>query len=236
MENFVDVNTDANLLLIILDKTITQNSHRSLWFTEFQKLKVRIELETLGTNIISIPPRLGVLHLMAEDLDASIDTIKNTIEAFLKQFPEHVLLVEGLTRFGQKKLQIIQELMLYLFLNYNLGMIPTRNLDETIACIIGLARREQLHDKPPQLHRVKPKARGIHDSQETLIEGFIQCGPTKAEILMHEFQSPMDIFESIINNSSKWKQIGGIGPQFLAQNQILLGKILSKKTSHTSDI
>lgn len=203
---------------------ISNEKRRDKLLVALQQITPHIEYQGLGKGIIRIPPELVVMYLSADDLTGatSSDLISTRIRPFLENNPKRIIIFEGFHIIKEKKRTILAELTIDLFVSYNLGIIPTRNAEDSMQCLRSLARREQIRDQPPSLGRVKHKPGSLLDSQATLLEGLIQCGPKKQKELMAHFSNPLDVLESIVDTPEKILEIMGFGEKFVTQNQKLL--------------
>ncbi len=189
----------------------------------------------LGQGIIEIPPKGAVLLYTAKNLSLSKNLAKNDqlFQKFVAQYTDGIVIIEGFERFGEKKRQFIQ----HLFLRYGLdhqgqfpGFIPTRSVQDTVACIRSIARREQQEDLPPSLSRVKTASKYIYKAQEFFIEGLLLIGPKKSQTLLDRFDTPWAIIQAIINTPEKIVELKGFGEQFIAKNRPLLLSFVSQSS------
>ena len=190
----------------------------------------------LGPSTIEIPPHGAVMIYTAHTLSLAKTTTKNDLQfqQFITKYAEGVVIVEGFERFGEKKRQFIQ----HLFLRFGVespdhfpSFIPTRSVKDTVACIRSIAKREQRVDLPPPLSRVKSASKYLHKAQEFFIEGLLQVGNKKAQVLLNRFDTPWNIIQTLINDPEKIIEIKGFGQQFIAKNRPLLMSI----SPHASD-
>jgi ERCC4-type nuclease len=149
-------------------------------------------------------------------------------EEFTKKYKKQILIVEGwvklISNADSKTLNLIIGLELYLAQRYHKGVIPTRSDSDLVLVIKSMAKREQIEDKPPTLARIKPKFATIFDAQKFIIEGLINTGPKKAEILINNLNTPFNIINNIIDDEDKVLSINGFGREFIKDNKILLLK------------
>jgi ERCC4-type nuclease len=212
----------------------SNDKRRDKLLVALQQIVPHIEYQDLGKGIIRIPPELVVMYLSAEDLTGvtSSELLSNRIHPFLEKYPKRIILFEGFHLIKDKKRAILAELTVNLFVSHNLGIIPTRNAEDSMQCLRSLARREQIRDQPPSLGRVKHKPGSLLDSQATLLEGLIQCGPKKQKELMNNFLTPLEVLESIVDSPEKILEIMGFGEKFISQNQKLLTTNFLLKNPH----
>jgi hypothetical protein len=212
----------------------TNEKRRDKLLNTLQQISPQIVFKPLGKGIIQIPPDLTVFYLTSDDLNHGSyqEFYINRIIPFLTQYPKRILLFEGFHLIKEKKQAFLAELTADLFLNHHIGIIPTRNTEDTMQCLRSLARREQIRDQPPHLGRIKPKSRTLLDSQATLLEGLLQCGPKKQKELISNFSDPISIFDAIVDTPEKILAIMGFGEKFIDQNQKLLNTNLLLKKSN----
>jgi ERCC4-type nuclease len=189
----------------------------------------------LGQMIIEIPPKGAVLLYTAKYLSLSKNRAKNysPFQKFITQYAEGVVIIERFERFGEKKRQFIQQLFLRYGLDYQgqfPGFIPTRSVQDTVACIQSIARREQREDLPPSLSRVKIASKYLYKAQEFFIEGLLLIGPKKSQTLLNRFDTPWAIIQAIINTPEIIVEIKGFGEQFIVKNRPLLLSFASQSS------
>jgi len=203
-----------------------QKQHPSLVKT-LQEAEFLLIYADLGYPIIEIPPNGAVLLYTAKNLSLSKKTEKNDLlfQKFIAKYADGVVLIEGFERFGEKKRNFIQ----HLFLQYGVkhrehfpGLIPTRSVNGTVACLRSIARREQREDLPPTMSRVKPSGKYLYKAQEFFIEGLLLIGSKKAQALLTRFDTPWAIIQAIIDTPERILALKGFGEQFIAKNQPLL--------------
>ena len=201
--------------------------HHPSLIQSMQEAEFHLTYTDFGQNIIEIPPKGAVLLYTAKNLSFSKNSANNNLQfqKFVAKYADGVVLIEGFERFGEKKRHFIQ----HLFLQYGVkhqahfpGLIPTRSVKDTVACLQGIARREQRVDLPPALSRVKTASKYLYKAQEFFIEGLLQCGPKKAKTLLLQFDTPWAIIQAIINTPEKIVNIKGFGQQFITKNRPLL--------------
>lgn len=85
------------------------------------------------------------------------------------------------------------------YLSYKLGVsvIPTRNLEDTLIVIERIAYREQIEDVKPIFSRRAPKGMSIEERRAFTLEGLVDTGPKKAQLLIKKFKTPLGVFEAI---------------------------------------
>lgn len=164
----------------------------------------------------------------------SLVEIFEKIQGFMEKFPVHVILLENYEECETScNPSILCGFWAYLVLNYESGCIPLRNEQDLILCLISLARREQIKDKAPSLARIKEKCENSKDFQRFFVQGLINCGEKKAEMLIQAFSSPFTLMEDLaINQGRKILKIEGFGPRFVADNIMLLTKNMANSVPH----
>jgi len=220
---------NKNLNSYILQVIVDEDSYDNLYYLieELEKLDFNIEKKQLGRNIIQIPPEGGILLLNSKNFEGktNLKDIKKRIDEFYKFIPNGVIVFENFNRIGENKRDNIREILLYFIFNpihkFN-GIIPTRNPIETAFCIKSITKREQIEDIPPKLSRVKRKSNYLSELQIFFIEGLLQCGSKKAKKLLEVFDTPQEIFNTIIHEPDKILQIKGFGDKFIEANKKLL--------------
>ena len=218
-------NLNSKKLHVIIDGDSYENFQNLI--EQLEKLDFCIEKKEIGRNFIQIPPNGGVLILKSKDLDGKslLSDMDKNMKEFFNLIPNGVIIYENFNRLGGKKRKLIQKLLYNQIFSsestFN-GIIPTRNPSETALCIKSIAKREQIEDLPPILSRTKRKSKYLSDYQVFFIEGLLQCGTKKAKALLKVFDTPQEIFNTILHDPDKISQIKGFGKKFIETNQKLL--------------
>ncbi|MHA1583759.1 MAG: hypothetical protein ACTSWL_00770 [Promethearchaeota archaeon] len=192
-------------------------------------------------NIVQINEEVGFLFLHWNFLPKSMAELvdfKINLEFFFDYFEHPFIIFQGFQIFHKKidpqLAMAIRGLLLHFTLKENIGVLPTRDINDTALVLRSLARRIQIKDKPPIISRTKPKLPTIKDHQEFLLEGLIDVGPQKAKILFENFHTPLEIFKAIeltevcYTKGNKPKgingpmQIQGFSEKFIQNNKKLL--------------
>lgn len=203
-----------------------QNQHPSLIKT-LKEAEFNLIYVDLGYPIIEIPPKGAVLLYTAKNLSLSKKNEKNDFlfQKFVSKYADGVVLIEGFERFGEKKRKFIQHLFLQYGVKYREhfpGLIPTRSVKDTVACLRSIARREQREDLPPTMSRVKSSSKYLYNAQEFFIEGLLLIGTKKAQALLTHFDTPWAIIKAIIDTPEQILALKGFGEQFITKNRPLL--------------
>ena len=123
------------------------------------------------------------------------------------------------------------------FISYKLGIsvIPTRHISDTAIAIERIAYREQVKDDSPIFSRRAPKGLSIEERRVYIIEGLLDTGPKKAQLLIENFKTPYHVLKAIRNTevvftkrgNSKGiqgplEELSGFGWKFIQKNKSLL--------------
>ena len=145
-----------------------------------------------------------------------------------------MVIIERFPRFGEKKQNMIQEALLEIYFDSPdqfHGFIPSLGEEDTAFCLKTIAWRLQVEDKPPIMARVNSSTPYLWKAQEILVEGLLNCGPVKATALLEKFDTPMRIFNTILNNPEKILDMKGFGQKFINRNLRLIQDFLSNIAS-----
>jgi hypothetical protein len=158
--------------------------------------------------------------------------------AFIDSWQSSICVLQHFPEILDQRQSKLMETFFYMAFENGVSIIPTRTVNDTALCIRSWAKRIQVRDMPPKIARVKGKQKTVWDAQQSLIEGLVNCGPAKAEMLMGKFTTPAELFTQIQEATieytrsgrvkgvnGKMGEIEGIGPEFVIQN----GELLQKK-------
>lgn len=117
---------------------------------------------------------------------------------------------------------------------YGIHVIPSRNLDETIAIILKLREYDGTEGYSKPINKV-PKGLSVSEQQIFLLSGLLHVGYNKAAELLTTLGSPMKVFDAITTSvfikptrgtkkklESIFNELKGYGPKFVEDNKNLL--------------
>jgi hypothetical protein len=185
-----------------------------------------VENMQMDREQIRIPPRYSIFIFSPAEID-SLENVEEFVKMmcdFVESHAFHMVIMQELpfptsdSRIQERNGTIVTRLLL----EANCGIIPSRSVADTALCLRSLAKREQIEDIAPNLHRIKPKTATLREQQQTVIEGLVNIGPKKAAELLQHFPHPFAIFDAILKHPEKILAIKGFGPKFIEKNQKLL--------------
>ncbi|MHA1805255.1 MAG: ERCC4 domain-containing protein [Promethearchaeota archaeon] len=150
-----------------------------------------------------------------------------------------ILLLEGLNQevFETMGMSLSSIYGALSFISYKLGipLIPTRHVQDTALVIERIAYREQVKDNAPILSRKAPKGMNDNERRAYILEGLIDTGPKKAQLLIKKFKTPYNVMRAIKNTriiytktgkpkgiEGPLKEIPGFGWKYLQKNKKIL--------------
>ena len=134
----------------------------------------------------------------------------------------------------------------FAFISYKLGIsvIPTRHLSDTVIVIERIAYREQVKDDSPIFSLRAPKSLSKEERRTFIIEGLLDTGPKKAQVLIEKFKTPYQVFKAVRdriiiftkNGNPKGirgplEELSGFGWKFIQKNKpLLFGKTSTERS------
>lgn len=237
--------TNNQLLKVILD-----NRERKL-MEIFDKKKDILIYETKQLDIADIIVSKDVAIERKEGTDFITSIMDNRLfEQLLRlqeTYPSPVLILEGFNddvfENTGMKISSIYGALSYVSYKMGISIIPTRHLEDTAIVIERIAYREQVKDDAPLLSRKAPKGMSKEERRKFIIEGLIDIGPKKADMLIERFRTPFRVFEAIKFTEITYTRTGnpkglkgplsdikGFGVKFVKKNK----KVLFDKRALTS--
>jgi len=222
-------NSNNQPLWVIMSNKL--DPHRKKLVQLLENLNYKIDYAPTVPMVLEIPPKMGILYLIAEDFNEFnlSDFLTTIIEPFIQNYFSHIIIIENFSHFKEKKQEALVELSLVLFSKYQTGFISTRNFQDTAICLQSLAKREQILDIPPLISRVKKKSKTLLDSKKNVLQGLLNCGDIKIKILLNHFNSLKEIINAIVNEPEKISNLPHFGDKFITENRDLLTKYIPKK-------
>lgn len=115
----------------------------------------------------------------------------------LKQFPKHILLVEGISEediySGTIHENALRGFLLSAALDYQVPIIFTQNAEDTAKYLSVLAKKTE---KPEMSIRASKITMTKEEQVQFILEGFPHIGPAKAKKLLEKFRSLKNIFNA----------------------------------------
>ena len=209
-----------------------------------QKVGDAVDLPALRKKmgLIEISEFVAVLLITKDSLPneiADFGEFKNLIISFSESYESPIIILQGYPKCldgkDPKIVLAIRGVFMKLFLDEDLGVLPTRSLLDTALCLRSIAKRIQIVDRPPSLARIKPKYETLIDAQHFFLEGLKVSGPKTAINLSDNFESVFDVIKGIKESEIIFTKTGNpkgvIGPideiegsniEFVRQNKIML--------------
>jgi ERCC4-type nuclease len=180
-------------------KILVDNREKnSLLPSELSKLNFQIEFQQLPVADYVINNTLAIERKTVSDLKSSI--INKRIFSQLKeikQFPKHLLLVEGSREelFNNQILHnnSIRGFILSVQLDYSIPLLFSENEKES-AILISILSNKKVNSSPSLRPSKIPLTK--KEQQQFILEGFPGIGPKTAEKLLDKFSSLKNIFSA----------------------------------------
>ncbi|MCP4763120.1 MAG: hypothetical protein GY870_15190 [archaeon] len=225
---------------IIVDK----REKRSGIISELEELGAIIVEETLDSGDYMLSSLVAVERKRGDDFYGSLFGGSNNTNIFdeLIRLSDSVdnpmLIIEDFERIFKRGEQMISSLygaMVSIATTLKIPIIPTRNIKDTALVLYRIAKQQQGEQIYHGIARRAPKTMSLKDRQAFFIEGLYNVGPTKASIILEEFETPINFITALMNTNILYtktgnpkgiegdlKKIKGLGWKFVEENKILL--------------
>ncbi len=199
------------------------------------------EKKRLDIADIVISSRVGIERKAGTDLPSSIadNRLAEQLVRLREAYEYPILLIEGFNGIFSSNIRLssIYGMLTKIAYKTNVGVIPTRDLEDTMMVIERIAFREQVKKKFSVITRSCPKGLDLAEQRAYFLEGMIKVGPKTASALISVFGTPINVLTAIketqvtYTNTGKPKGIQGIlktvgirgaGIQFVLKNQKLI--------------
>jgi len=180
-------------------------------FLSSEEIKVIFKQLPIGDYIIN---EIAVERKTLADLQSSIIN-KRLVQQLseLKQYPKHLLIIEGMPNKDASRLFIhenaLRGFLLSVVLEYNVPIMFTQDEEETAKYLFVLAKKSRKTDFSL---RPKKQIKNSKEQVQFILEGFPGIGPKTAKILIKEFKTLKNIFDA--SELSLNKILGGKAPDF----------------------
>lgn len=243
------INNRKNTLLRIMPqnpplKIIIDNRERKLIELLDKNSKIEYESKQLDIADIVISSEVGIERKEAYDFITSImdNRLIDQLNRLKEVYTSPILILEGFNEkvfqnTGMKKSSIYGMIAK---ISYKMGIsiIPTTSLEDTMIAIERIAYREQVKNDASIFSRSAPKEMSKKERRTFIIEGLVNIGAKKAQILIENFKTPAKVIEAIKKTKIIYTRTGnpkgiegplkdlqGFGWKFVKENkEILFGK------------
>ena len=170
--------------------------------------KVELEFKNLDIGDYILSDRVVVERKTSEDFEESIidkRLFKQLRE--LKKYDRPILIIEGdnYIRLSEK---VIKGAIISIILDYNIPIMFSSGIEETVDILLKLSEREQLQKKRTVEIRTGKRPMSLRERQRFIVESFPDIGPITAENLLMKFNT----VENIVNApEEKLMEVEGIG-------------------------
>jgi len=207
-------------------------------------LDCELIIDTLDYGDYILSPNIAIERKRGDDLTSSLFDARFFTQLFkLKAiFKQPILLIESPEKMFDRP--FIQEssvygAILYAAYKLNIPIIPTVDEQNTASMIYTLAKKAQLVEGKPEPNAAKYYSARTDDitkdDQIYFLEGLLDVGVQRAELLLNFFGTPYNVIHAILDSAIKYSKKGiptdiegflvhvkGIGPKFVEMNQELL--------------
>ncbi|MBU3904863.1 MAG: hypothetical protein KJ906_01800 [Nanoarchaeota archaeon] len=125
-----------------------------------------------------------------------------------ENFEKPILIIEGDTLYGRLQPNAIRGALASIVLDFQIPIIWTKDLAETVGMIYWIARREQIDENRDVPIRSGKKISTVKDQQEFLIHGLPGISLVRSRALLKYFKTPEQIFNADEKDMLKVKNVG----------------------------
>jgi len=241
-----------NLLKVIID-----NREKKLMDLLDQKFpNIQYEPQQLDVADIIISEEVAIERKEGFDFVSSIidNRLFEQLIRLKETYPTPILILEGLNdnvfENTGMKISSIYGALAKIAYKMLIPVIPTRNLEDTAIVIERIAYREQIRDGATILSRKAPKSMNTKERRKYIVEGLVDLGPKKAELLIDKFKTPHKVIKAIKHTEIIYtrtgnpkgirgplQEISGFGWKFVEKNKKLLyGKYLKGRQKKLDEL
>ena len=215
-----------------------------------RKDRITYEVKQLEVADIVITKDVAIERKEGSDYVSSISDgrLFEQLVRLKDAYPIPILIIEGLNDkvMNNTGMSITSIYGALAFVSYKLGIsvIPTRHISDTAITIERIAYREQVKDDMPIFSRRAPKSLSKEEKRVFIIEGLLDTGPKKAQLLIEKFKTPYQVFKAVRDTEITFtksgnpkgirgplEELSGFGWKFIQKNKTLLfGKLIKAKS------
>lgn len=227
---------------IIVDK----REKRSGIIDELNNLGAVIIEETLDSGDYLLSNKVAVERKRGDDFYGSLFSGSNQTNIFeellrLADSVESPLLIleefERMFKRGEEMNSSLYGALVSIATVMKIPIIPTRNISDTALALYRIGKQQQQDKGIKGIARRAPKSMSLKQRQAFFLEGFVNVGPTKSEMLIENFKTPSKFITALMNTEILYTKTGnpkgikgglekirGFGWKFVKENQNLLLK------------
>ncbi len=187
---------------------------------ELIELGVKIDLQQLEIADYILSSRVGVERKDVADLSQSIidGRLFPQLIALKRNYEKPILIIEGDTLYGHRALnpEAIRGAISSIVVNYDIGLIWSRNPKDTARFLRNIAKREQIHSDKTPLIRTEKAPTDPAELLEFIVAGFPKINTVLARRILNKFASLENFFNA---SAEELQELKGIGKKM--SNEIL---------------
>jgi len=220
---------------------IDHREHKLKQLLDKKQDKITYESQQLDIADIIVSEEVAIERKEGFDFVSSIvdNRLFEQLIRLKDTYPTPILILEGLNdnvfENTGMKIASIYGALAYIAYKMEIAIIPTRNLEDTAIVIERVAYREQIRDGATILSRRAPKAMSTKERRKFIIEGLVDLGPKKADLLIEEFKTPHQVIKAIKHTEIIYtrtgnpkgikgplEKISGFGWKFVEKNKKII--------------
>ncbi|MBW9222942.1 DEAD/DEAH box helicase [Methanothermococcus sp. SCGC AD-155-K20] len=182
--------------------------HREKIIGRYLYNRVELEFKNLDIGDYILSDRVVVERKTSEDFeDSIIDKRLFRQLRELKKYERPILIIEG-DKYIRLSEKVIKGAIISIILDYNIPVMFSNNIEETVDILLKLSEREQLQKKRTVEIRTGKKPMSLRERQRFIVESFPDIGPITAENLLIKFNTVKNIVNA---PEEKLMEVEGIG-------------------------
>ena len=179
---------------------------------ELVELGIKIDLQQLEIAAYILSSRVGVERKDVADLSQSIidGRLFPQLIALKRNYEKPILIIEGETLYGHRALnpEAIRGAISSIVINFDIGLIWSRNPKDTARFLRNIAKREQLQADKTPLIRTEKAPTDPSELLEFIVAGFPKINTVLARRILNKFGSLENFFNA---SSDELQELKGIG-------------------------
>lgn len=179
---------------------------------ELTELGVKIDLQQLEIADYILSSRVGVERKDVADFSQSIidGRLFPQLIALKRNYEKPILIIEGDTLYGHRALnpEAIRGAISSIVINFDVGLIWSRNPKDTARFLRNIAKKEQLQSDKTPLIRTEKAPTDPSELLEFIVAGFPKINTVLAKRILNKFGSLENFFNASVEELQELKGIG----------------------------
>ncbi len=180
------------------------------FFHQLNSYNCEVEIKRLEVGDFICSENTAIERKTRRDFESSIidKRLFLQLQNLKSNYGNIILIIEGENNEGRISREALLGTYASLVTDFQVGLFFTRDISSTSELIYSIAKHEQIAKKVPFSISAKRKSFTLSQTQRSIVESFPMIGPKLAKLLLENFKSLKNLFNSPEKDLIKIDKIG----------------------------